>query len=201
MADLTESRSMSTQRVSTLAGVTAVDVKTANVDAAVHLAQRRDMAMVQVFARKQQSTQLASTLAIGSQVGMASVTADYTALPLGPGQWMLTSTTGDAGEFCQQIRARTGELGYVSEQSQSRVIIRVSGPSARQLMQKGCRLDLHPSFAGEGFCAQTPMAQVGVLMHQLDDAPSYDLHVYSGFARSFWHWLTESAAQYGYTVS
>jgi len=70
------------------------------------------------------------------------------------------------------------------------------GALARDLMARGCRLDLHASVARKGFCAQTQMAQVGVLIHQVSDAPAYDLYVYSGFARSFWHWLTETAAQF-----
>ena len=67
----------------------------------------------------------------------------------------------------------------------------------RDVMAKGCRLELHPRAAGAGFCAQTPMAQVGVLLHQVDDAPVYDLLVYSGFARAFWHWLSGAAAEFG----
>ena len=35
-----------------------------------------------------------------------------------------------------------------------------------------------------------------LFQEQLDDAPTYDLLVYSGFARSFWDWITEAAAEF-----
>ncbi len=161
-----------------------------------------DRAMVQLFARKGSEEAVAATLGISTTPSTATVLDEFTALPLAPGQWMLTSDSGAEGSFCQRIRERLDEAsesahGYVSEQSQGRVIIRVSGDNARELMQKGCRLDLHNRVAGKGFCAQTPIAQVGVLLHQIDDNPAYDLHIYSGFAMSFWQWLTHSASQYG----
>ncbi|MBX2823655.1 MAG: sarcosine oxidase subunit gamma [Gammaproteobacteria bacterium] len=164
------------------------------------LSERRGIAVVQVFARKGQIAEVNTVLGLteaGTTPGVASVTERQTVLPLAPGQWMLTSRLGDDGSFASQLRQQLGNHAFVSEQSHGRVVIRVSGANARPLMQKGCRLDLHPSVAGAGFCAQTSMAQIGVLIHQLDDQPTYDLHVYSGFARSFWHWLTTSAAQFG----
>jgi len=157
-----------------------------------------DTAVVQVFARKADQGTVAAKL--GDEPGLARVTNDYTAMPIAPGQWIVTANHGGDGSFLTSLQQQLGDVVHLSEQSHGRVIIRVTGEGAREVMQKGCRLDLHPTQATTGFCAQTSMAQVGVLMHQVDNSPTYDLHVYSGFALSFWHWLTESSAQYGYKV-
>jgi len=68
-------------------------------------------------------------------------------------------------------------------------------------MQKGCRLDLHPSVASKGWCAQTQVAQTGALLHQVDDKPTYHVSVYSGFAQHFAEWLHHTGMQLGISFS
>jgi len=193
---------LSQQRISPLAGIdksgSSAPMPSAGL---ISITELRDTALLQLFAKKGQEKALATELQIGLDPGAASYADEFTALPLAPGQWMLSAKAGGDGEFYQQMATRIAEYAHLSEQSHGRVIFRVAGSNARMLLQKGCRLDLHPSVTSAGFCAQTPIAQVGVLLHQLDEIPTYDLYVYSGFARSFWQWLSESAAQYGYTAS
>lgn len=153
--------------------------------------------LVQLFANRGKSSKLCKLLDIGRSPGRSSVHPEFTALPLSPRQWMLVSTASTHAEgLAAYVTNRIENRGYVSEQSDSRVCIRLRGPMARRAMAKGCRLDLHPSSAGPGFCAQTVVAQVGVTIHQVDDLPTFDLLVYSGFARSFWDWIGEAAAEF-----
>jgi len=160
---------------------------------------RHGLSYAQVFAKAGKEKALTTSLKIGSQPSVASETAAYTALPLGPREWMMISKKSPDG-FAEALSKKVKSSGFVSNQSDSRVCFRVAGPRARDLMNRGCRLDLHPSVTKAGFCAQTPMAQVGVLLHQSGDQPIYDLHVYSGFALSFWNWLTHTADQFGCAV-
>jgi heterotetrameric sarcosine oxidase gamma subunit len=155
-------------------------------------------ALIQVFAKKNQTNDLAKKLGIVTKPGQACDANAFTALPVAPGQWILISKDQTSSEFGAWVSKTIDGLGYVSEQSDSRVCIRISGSKAHDIMTRGCRLDLHSSIVSKGFCAQTIMAQIGVLMHIVDDGPVYDLYVYSGFARSFWHWLTETASQFEY---
>ena len=156
-----------------------------------------DLELVQLFANKGKSSKLCKLLDIGRRPGRASVHPGFTALPLSPRQWMLVSSASTHAEgLAAHVTKLIESRAYVSEQSDSRVCIRVRGPMARRVMAKGCRLDLHPSSAGPGFCAQTVVAQVGVTIHQVDEAPTFDLLVYSGFARSFWDWIREAAAEF-----
>jgi sarcosine oxidase subunit gamma len=164
------------------------------------LTYRRGLALCKLMARKRQAAALAERLGIGGAPGRATVTESFTACPLSPGQWLLIARDGRDGAFARGMAERAGELGHVSEQSHGRQAIRISGPHARDLMAKGCRLDLHPRATAPGFCAQTQMAQIGVLILQVDDRPTYDLFVFAGFAEAFWHWLTEAAAEYGCVV-
>ena len=168
--------------------------------AGVHLEDRRKRGIVQIFAKNGKTRAVERALKIKETPGKSTQQKDFAAMPVSPGQWLLVSQRANAG-FAKSIARKLKGIGYVSEQSDSRVIFRISGPNARELMQKGCRLDLHPTVAKTGFCGQTQMAQMGVLIHQVDDAPTYDVLVYSGFAQDFAEWLHHSAAEFGVKVS
>ena len=163
----------------------------------VELSVVAGLQFVQLFARRGKASKVCKRLDIGRRPGRATVHSEFTALPVSPEQWLLVSEeSGYPGELAAHVAGRIEHRGYVSEQSDSRVCIRLRGSMARNVMAKGCRLDLHPLCAGTGFCAQTVMAQVGVMIHQVDEVPTYDLFVYSGFARSFWDWIREAAAEF-----
>ena len=167
----------------------------------IRFTDRRGLALGQLFARTGKEEALARLLHLPLAPGCSATSEEHLALPLAPRQWMLLSEGGADGAFCRSITERIGDLGHVSEQSHSRVVLRVSGERARDLLCKGCRLDLHPRVMQPGACATTVMTQVGVLLHQVDDIPSYDLLIYAGFACSFWEWLQESAAEFGFETS
>lgn len=162
----------------------------------LRIAERR-VALGQLFARRGREDALAEKLRLPLAPGRSAAGEDYVALPLAPGQWMLLAENGADG-FCRRMAERIGDLGHISEQSDSRVVFRVSGDKAREVLGKGCALDTHPRVMQPGACAVTIMAHVGVLLHQVDDIPSYDLLVYAGYAACFREWLEEAAAEFGF---
>ena len=46
---------------------------------------------------------------------------------------------------------------------------------------------------------QVDLAQI-MLLHQLDDGPSYDIYILRSFAVSAWQWLSDAAGEYGIAV-
>lgn len=157
-----------------------------------------DRGMAQIFAAKGKTGAVERALKIKETPGKATSLSEYTAIPLTKGQWLLISSApASKGGFVPGLKAKLKKNGFASEQSDSRVIFRLSGNRVVELMQKGCRLDLDPSVTGKDWCGQTQMAQIGVILHQIDEGPVYDLYVYSGFARDFAEWLYHSGAQFG----
>jgi methylglutamate dehydrogenase subunit D len=114
---------------------------------------------------------------------------------------MVVAQDVEDGGLYRSLRVRLGERAAVAEQSHGRVVLRLAGPRARDVLAKGCRLDLHPRVFTPGMCAQTVIAQIGVLLHQCDELPTYDLYVFSGYALDFLEWLTSSAAEFGYDIN
>jgi len=153
-------------------------------------------AFITLFAKKGKEAELKNVLGFNTSAGIAQQLQDFTAIPLSPEQWALRSHNQLGAQFGETIAKKIKGIGYVSEQSAGRVLFRIKGEKARDLMSRGCRLDLHPSAISDNYCSQTIIAQIGVLLHISDSSPVYDLYVFSGFARSFWHWLDQSAAQF-----
>ena len=61
-------------------------------------------------------------------------------------------------------------------------------------MKRGASIDLHPRSFAAGSVATTLIAHIGTIIHQRDDAPTYDVLVFRSFAGSFGRWLDDTAA-------
>ena len=60
----------------------------------------------------------------------------------------------------QEIRA----VGYLTDQSDSWVIISISGPKARATLQQTCSVDLHPAIFQNGAVIRTVMANLSTII-------------------------------------
>ena len=118
----------------------------------------------------------------------------------GPDQWIASAEGTDAPGFAARVRARIGPFAAVSDQSDSRLVLRLSGPRVRDVLAKGLPVDLHPTVFKPGDVATTIVAYIGVQIDMLHDAPTYQLSAPRSMAGSFWSWLSASAAEFGYDV-
>lgn len=80
--------------------------------------------------------------------------------------------------------------------SANRTTIELSGPNARDVLEKGCTLDLHPRAFTAGRCAQTTLARAQVILWQTSDDPAYHLLVRGSFAQYVADWLVDAATEY-----
>lgn len=113
-----------------------------------------------------------------------------------PFVWWLTRASEEIGKDAMAIDA---ELGTALDLSHSRTIIRIEGPRARNLLNRGLSTDLRPASFPEGSFAGGAIHQVGVNLHHRDGG--YDLYIPRGFAVTLWEFLTETAAQWGCEVA
>lgn len=116
---------------------------------------------------------------------------------LGPDEWLVTAPAEAAAWLMAAFaRALAGRHAAVADLSSSRAVIELSGPRARDLLAKGCGLDLHPRAFAPGQCAQTLFAGLPVILDQLDTAPRYRLYVRASAARWLWDWIVDAAAEF-----
>ena len=134
---------------------------------------------------------------------------DLTVFWLGPDEWWVV-TPGGGPAMADKLRAAlAGQKAAVTDVSESRTCIHVRGSRARDLLAKGCPLDLHPRVFSAGRCAQSHCAKALITLHQVADedgggdgggGPAYDLYVLNSFAEYLWLWLEDAAREYGLRV-
>lgn len=120
-----------------------------------------------------------------------------TILWLGPDEWLIVTPPDTQGAVLDALaEALTGRHVSVVDVTDARTTIRLHGAHSRDVLAKGCPLDLHPRAFGAGRCAQTLIAKADVLIHQLDDEPAYDIYVLCSFSRYLWDWLADAATEF-----
>jgi sarcosine oxidase subunit gamma len=120
-----------------------------------------------------------------------------TILWLGPDEWLVVTPEGMQGAVETALRsALEGRHVSIVDATDARTTIRLHGSNARDVLMKGCPLDLHPRVFGPGQCAQSILAKADILIHQRDDAPTYDIYVLCSFAGYLWDWLADAAKEF-----
>ena len=172
--------------------------------------ETRSLAIVQVVARPGRLGALAE--AVESATGLALPdgsrcvsTGGLTAVWTGPDRWLVLEGGAGPGPYpatgiVQRLTDACRAAGSVTDQTDARGVLRLTGPRVRDVLAKGLTLDLHPRAFRTGMAASTLCAMIDVTLWQVDDAPAYDIAVARGYAGSFWHWLAESAAEFGLAV-
>jgi sarcosine oxidase, subunit gamma len=117
---------------------------------------------------------------------------------LGPDEWLLTSTTEAPEELETRVRAVVAPLGgSATDVSAQRIGLRLTGSRVRDVLAKGCSIDLHPRVFGRGRSAQTTLGQAGVVLLALSDAgDDYAVLVRSSFAGYLADWLLDAALEF-----
>ena len=117
---------------------------------------------------------------------------------LGPDEWLLTSTTETPEELEARVRAAVLPLGgSATDVSAQRIGLRLTGARVRDVLAKGCSIDLHPRVFGRGSSAQTLLGQAGVVLLALSDAgDDVVVLVRSSFAGYLADWLLDAALEF-----
>jgi sarcosine oxidase subunit gamma len=169
----------------------------------IQLAERRGLAIIhlagpggdEVFAAAVKGCLGISVPVIPNTTASAG---DRRLLWLAPTRWLVVSTGDAPAEAVSGLNAALAGLsGAVTDVSSGRTVIRVRGRDARDLLAKGCPLDLHGSRFKPGDCAQSVLGAINVLLHATGDGAAIDLYCARGFALSMWEWLTDAAGEFG----
>ena len=187
--------------------------------AGVALAERPHRGMVNLRLDPSDETAMnafaeAFGFALPVQPNTSAGNGEASALWLGPDEWWLVvpGPGPEAGpELAAKLRAALADgFAAVTEVGEGRTCIRIAGPKARALLQKGCPLDFHPRAFGAGACAQTILAKATVAIHlsadesaadeSVAEGPAFEVYVLRSFAEYLWAWLEDAGREYGVTV-
>lgn len=118
---------------------------------------------------------------------------DLAVLWLGPDEFLVVGPDGAGPELMTQLRARGGgRRASAIDVSADRACVELRGAGAREILERGCPLDLHPRAFPPGRCAQTVLAKAQVILWRPAEQV-YRLLVRSSYAHYLAAWLSDSA--------
>ena len=122
---------------------------------------------------------------------------------LGPDEWAVVTKPGGGTRMTAALSKTLkvdGMHAAVTDISDSRTCFKLSGRMARDVLAKGCSLDLHPNAFGTGECAQTILARVNVLLTKTATArnggATFEIYVLRSFATHLWAWLQDATDEF-----
>ncbi|MCC7274158.1 MAG: sarcosine oxidase subunit gamma [Alphaproteobacteria bacterium] len=139
---------------------------------------------------------VALDLALPTEPNRVASDGGRAAVWLGPDEWLILLPRGDVASTVARLEmALDGGHFAAVDTSAARLGLALSGPAARQVLAKGCGLDLHPRAFAPGDCAQTALARVPVLLVQRDEAPTFWVFVRPSYAVFLARWLIDAIAE------
>lgn len=122
------------------------------------------------------------------------------ALWSGPSQWLLTADTHDAGAIIARLEHVLKGLASVTDQSDARIEVRITGARVRDALAKVLGIDLDDAVFPTGCAATTGLAHIPVhVWRSADDDghAAFALSAPRSYAGSFWHHLVAAASEFG----
>lgn len=119
------------------------------------------------------------------------------AMWLGPDEWYLRTAPEAVAETVVALeRALAGQHVAINNVGSGLATLELAGPHARDVLEKGCTLDLHPRMFGPGQCAQTLLAKATVLLRP-SAAQAYEIVVRRSLADYMFAWIADAADEFG----
>lgn len=120
------------------------------------------------------------------------------ALWLGPNEWQIVvhdNRPGAGREWVGKLRAGLeGIFCAVVDVSNAQGILRVTGPAAREVLERAVPLDMHERVFTPGQVKQTLYGRhCGVTLHLVDDAPTFDIYCRRSFSEYVYAYLRDCA--------
>ena len=113
----------------------------------------------------------------------------------GPNTWFLVSYKED---IIKTIEKKCSNKDFaITDLSHSRVVIQIKGFYAKEILKKGCPININDFKTNS--CAGTVFQGINIFVDMLDENPeTFNLFALRSFGESFYHDITDAALEYGY---
>jgi len=172
--------------------------------APVTLSERRPLSILQISAFAQSVDEAGVRLAGALELALPApnrYTGDLrkSLRAIGPGIWQIVGDDGAVPEAAA-LRATLAGVATVVDLSHARVALQASGPAAARTLAKHCGLDLHAARFPTGSVTNTRFGHIGMTLTRIDDAPTFELLVFRGYAEFVLESLVEAAEEFGLLI-
>lgn len=120
---------------------------------------------------------------------------DIKVLWLSVDQWLILCPSAKTAELLAALdKALAGIHSLAVDVSDMRAVIRLEGKGAREVLMKGCSLDLLASEYGPGTVRRMRFAEIAALLHVIED-DAFDVYVFRSYADHAWDYLLATARE------
>ena len=110
-------------------------------------------------------------------------------------QWLILATRTKAVELLSALnKSLAGIHALAVDVSDMRAVIRLEGEGAREVLMKGCSLDLLSGEYGPGTVRRMHFAEIAALLQVIDD-DVFDVYVFRSYADYAWDYLLATARE------
>ena len=176
----------------------------ASVPANVVICERHPIAVLQVSAFAATITETERLLC--SELGLSAPAANQLSgdstlslRSIAPGVWQIVGEVSRTPQAAA-LRATLQNIATVVDVSHGRSALLISGPSAAKSLAKFCGLDLSPNQFVTSSSTQTRLGHMAMTLSRIDDAPTFEILVYRGYAQHVFESLVEGAAEFGLRI-
>ncbi|MGH8780418.1 sarcosine oxidase subunit gamma [Paraburkholderia sp.] len=118
----------------------------------------------------------------------------YDILWLGPDEWLVRSQQQQASTLEKKLAAAlAGQFASAVDIGSGYTVLEASGEKVRDVIVRGCPLDLHPRVFGQGQCAQSHYFKASIVLIPAGEN-TYELVVRRSFADYFVRIMLDAAA-------
>jgi sarcosine oxidase subunit gamma len=118
----------------------------------------------------------------------------------GPDDWFVIGAPGAQAQIVDDLRLTlAGTHHAVTDVSSGYLVVRLAGPSVRDVLAQGCPLDLHPHAFVQGQAAGSHFFKASIYLWQVDPSPTFEMLVRRSFMAYFWQMLRACTIECGLT--
>jgi sarcosine oxidase subunit gamma len=130
------------------------------------------------------------------QCGDVTGNGAHSVLWLAPDEWLVVSQAAPESLVGSLQSAAEGGRAQIVDVSANRTVVEVTGPGAREVLEKGCPIDLHPRAFAENTAISTSLARVPVLLWKVD-ANTFRVMPRASLASYVGAWLLDAVQEFG----
>lgn len=196
---------MAAASMSALAGLATAGQRFGRRDGAagVTVMERVGLRILSIQARRGQMADLSAKFQAATGIALPTepkrADGEYVSVVwTAPEQWLVfTGSAAGASKLATDLAG----LASITDQSDSRALIEISGSKVHEMLAKGVMIDLHPKVFRPGDTAVTTVAHIGAQVTKLNAQPVFEIMVPRSFVESFWDFLVESSSEFGLSVA
>jgi len=165
----------------------------------LNISEIKELTIVQVVQYKRSKIQLNNIQIDGLEFPLqntkVSSNKETRILWSAPSTWLVISRKENIIEIINE--KCNSDSFAITDISHSRAVIQIKGPGTKEVLKKGCPLNLHEFEKNN--CAGTVFHGITIVVDFIDNKPdTFNLLTLRSFGESFYHHITDAALESGY---